>query len=283
MYFADLFNSNILLQHFSSYVNKQKNINSDEFLFHATILIMGIYKIRALNDVCLQQMQTAKKDLTLKDDKVFIWSPPMVELLTLIPPSLSSLVIMQNKIFPLLQPVVGFKQSPPSSFRDAVKSIHIYNLSKSVMQKTLSYWQNGGLTIRQYRDIAEHHYYLLAHSYYQFMPVEKILIYLPDDPNQKNHAKYTFEKKIECIDYLEQSFFALCQYVDAIFSDLGFPKEALTQSLNPTQIDLEEGVRKTLGVMFHDTDGQVGLELGQTEERRIFIRSFDQRKNSSST
>ena len=144
MYFANLFNNNHLLQHFGSYVKKQNTSNSDEFLFHATILIMSLYKIRALNNVCLRQMQTIKKDLTVKDDTIFVWSPPMVELLTLIPPSLSSLVIMQNKIFPLLQPTVGFKQSPPSSFRDAMKSIHTYNLPKSVKEKTLTYWQNGG-------------------------------------------------------------------------------------------------------------------------------------------
>lgn len=280
MYFANLFNDNDLLQHFGSYVKKQKNSNSDEFLFHATILIMGMYKIRGLNEVCVRQMQTIKKDLTVKDDAIFIWSPPMVELLTLIPSLLSSLVIMQNKIFPLLQPVVGFKQSPPSSFRDAMKSIQIYNLPKPVKEETLTYWQNGGLAVRQYRDIAEHHYDLLARSYYQFTPVEKILIYLPDDPSQKNHKKYTFEKKIECIEYLEQSFLALCQYVDTVLSNLGFASEEIPQTLNPTQIDLEEGARKTLGVMFHDTDGQVGLEMGQTEERKIFVRSFDKRKNS---
>ncbi len=283
MYFADLFNSNNLLQHFGSYVNKQRNINSDEFLFHATLLVMSIQKIRMLNALCLRQMQTAKENLTVKDDKIIVWSPTMVELLTLIPPSLSSLVIMQNKIFLLLQPVVGFKQSPPSSFRDVVKSIHIYNLPKPVMQKTLSYWNNGGLAAREYRDIAEHHYYLLAHSYYQFTPVEKVLIYLPDEPSQKNYRKYTFDKKIDCIEYLEKAFLELCQYVDAILSDLGFAKEAIQQTINQTQIDLEEGVRKTLGVMFYDTDGQVGLEFGQTEERRVFFKQFNHLMHSANS
>src|SRR5437588_6528682 len=196
MYIADLFNSNNLLQHFGSYVNKQRNSNSDEFLFHATIPLMSLFKIRMLHAFCLSQMQTAKEHLTVKDDRIIFLSPTMVELLTLIPPSLASLVVMQNKIFPLLQPVVPFKQSPPSSFREAVNSIHKYNLPKPVMQKTLSYWHNGGLTVRQYRDIAEHHYYLLAQSYYQFTPDEKVLIYLPDDPNQKSHKKYIFDKKI---------------------------------------------------------------------------------------
>jgi len=46
MYFANLLNSNNLLQYFGSYAKKQNNNNSEEFLFHATILIMSIYKIR---------------------------------------------------------------------------------------------------------------------------------------------------------------------------------------------------------------------------------------------
>ena len=242
---------------------------------------MGTLKIRALNAFCLSQMQTAREHLTVKDDRIIFLSPTMVELLTLIPPSLASLVVMQNKIFPLLQPVVPFKQSPPSSFREAVNSIHKYNLPKPVMQKTLSYWHNGGLTVRQYRDIAEHHYYLLAQSYYQFTPDEKVLIYLPDDPNQKSHKKYTFDKKVDCIAYLEQSFLALCQYVDAVLSDLGFAQEPIPQTINETEIVLEEGVQKTLGVMFSDTAGQVGLEFGQTEERHLYFRPFDYRERSA--
>ena len=280
MYFADLFNGNNLLQHLGGYVNKQgqSNSNIDEFLFHATILLMGLYKIRALNTLSVRQMQPVKEQLTVKDERIIVWSPTMVELLTLIPPSLISLVVMQNKIFPLILPALGFKQTPPSSFHDAMKHLDIYNLPRPVKQKTLSYWQKGGKAARQYRDIAEHHYYLLARTYYQFTPVEKVLIYLPDDPNQKNHTKYTFDKKIDCIDYLEQAFLTLCQYVDAILSDVGFASEPVPQPLNPTQIDVEEGVRKTLGVMFNDTDGQVGLEYGQIEDRHLFFRQFDYRE-----
>lgn len=285
MYFADLFNGNHLLQHFGGYIKKQgqSNSNIDEFLFNATIVMMSILKIRALNALCLSQMQRVKKDLTVKDERIIVWSPTMVELLTLIPPTLTSLVVMQNKIFPMLLPALGFKQSPPSSFHDAMKHLDTYNLPRLVKQKTLSYWQKGGQAARQYRDIAEHHYYLLARTYYQFTPDEKVLIYLPDDPNQKSHAKYTFDKKIDCIDYLEQAFLELCQYVDAILSDVGFASEPITQPLNPMQIDIEEGVRKTLGVMFYDTVGQVGLEYGQVEDRHLFFKSFDYRERSEGT
>lgn len=283
MYFADLFNGNHLLQHLGGYLKKrgQSNSNTDEFLFHATIVLMSILKIRALNALCLRQMQTIKKDLTVKDERIIVWSPTMVELLTIIPSSLSSLVIMQNKIFPLLLPALGFKLSPPSSFHEAMKHLDTYNLPRPVKEKTLSYWQQGGHAARQYRDIAEHHYYLLASSYYQFTPVEKVLIYLPDDSGEKNHTKYTFDKKIDCIEYLEQAFLTLCQYVDAVLSDLGFAMEPIPQPLNPMQIDLEEEVRKTLGVTFYDTDGQVGLEFGQTEERRLFFKQFDYRVHSA--
>lgn len=281
MFFADLFNSNNLLHHLGSYVNKQRTSNSDEFLFHATIVIMSLYKIKALNDFCFSQMQPVKKQLTVKDDKIIVWSPTVVELLTLIPPMLTSLIVMQNKIFPLLLPAAGYKQSPPSSFREAVNNIHKYNLPKPVMQKTLSYWHNGGLTIRQYRDIAEHHYYLLARTYYQLTPGEKVLIYLPDDPNEKSHSKYTFNKKIDGIEYLEQAFIALCQYIDAVLSDVGFPSEPIQQPFNPMQIDVEEGVKKTLGVVLYDTTGQVGMEYGQIEDRHLFFTPFDYREHSA--
>src|SRR2546427_34658 len=84
MYIADLFNQNNLLQHFGSYVNKQRNSNSDEFHFHATIALMSIYKIRMLHALCLKQMQASRDRLTVKDDKIIFLSPTLVELLTLI-------------------------------------------------------------------------------------------------------------------------------------------------------------------------------------------------------
>lgn len=283
MYFADLFNSNNLLQHFGGYLKQHNNINSDEFLFHATILTMSMYKIHALNALCLEQMETSKGQMEVRDEKIFLWSPTLVELLTLIPPSLMSLVVMQNKVFPLLQSVLGSKQSFPSSMRDIVNNIHKYNLPEPVKKKTLIYWQNGGLAAREYRDIAEHHYYLLAQSYYQFKPIERVLIYLPDNPSQKKHEHYTFDKKIDCIAYLEKSFIELCQYIDAVLSDLGFAKEPISQPLNPMQLVLEEGVRKTLGAVFYDTAGQVGMEVGQTEERKMFFKTFDYRERTAGT
>ncbi len=284
MYFADLFNSNNLLQHLGGYIKQQSGqitSNTDEFLFNATILVMSIYKIQALNALCLKQMETTKGQMEVKDDKIFLWSPTLVELLTLIPPSLSSLVVMQNKVFPLLQSVLDVKQSLPSSMREIVNSIYKYNLPEPVKKRTLIYWQSGGLTAREYRDIAEHHYYLLAQSYYQFRPVEKVLIYLPDNPGQKKHADYTFDKKIDCIEYLQKSFLDLCQYVDALLSGLGFAREPISQPLNPMQLVLEEGVRKTLGAVFYDTDGQVGMEVGQTEERKMVFKTFDYRESST--
>ena len=60
-------------------------------------------------------------------------------------------------------------------------------------------------------------------------------------------------------------------------------REAIQQPINPTQIDLEEGVRKTLGVLFYDTDGQIGLEFGQTEERRLFFKPFNYLEQTAGT
>lgn len=278
MYIADLLNRNNLLQHFGSFVNKNKGKNSDEFLFHASTIAMCILRIHFLNALCITQMGAVKENLTIKDDTIVLWSPTLVELLSLVPMSLASLVVMQNKIFPLLQNFLGLKQSPPSSLNEIMKSLHKYNLP----QKTVSYWNKSGLGARKYRDIAEHHYYLLAHSYYQFTPVERVLIYLPDDPNEKNSAKYTFDKKLDCISFLEQSFLDICNYVDTLFSDLGFSKEPIGQTINTNQMVLEEGVLKTLCVMFFDSEGKSGYNIGQTEERRIFIQTFNNEEHSDS-
>jgi len=97
------------------------------------------------------------------------------------------------------------------------------------------------------------------------------------------YAQYTFDKKIDCIEYLQKAFLDLCQYVDALLSDLGFAREPISQPLNPMQLVLEEGVRKTLGAVFYDTDGQVGMEVGQTEERKMFFKTFDHRESSTGT
>jgi len=95
--------------------------------------------------------------------------------------------------------------------------------------------------------------------------------------------KSIWHQKIDGITYLEQSFLTLCRYVDAVLSDLGFAKEPIQQTIIETQIDFVEGVHKTLGVMFYDPDGQVGLEFGQTEERIMFFKPFNYLEHSAGT
>jgi hypothetical protein len=276
VYIAEILNKNNLLQHFGSYVNKNRNTNSDEFLFHATSAMICLQRIYLLNDISVKQVTNIKERLLIKDDKIVFWSPFFVELLSLIPNIFTSLVIMQNKVFPLLKHPVGFKKDAQSSMREAVKDIYKYNLPKPIMAKIHDYWSEFGLPARQYRDIAEHHYKLLSNSYYQFIPAEKVVIYLPDDPKQKSNKKYIYNKKIDCVSYLEESLLEFYSFLDLVFQELGFHSENISQSITPgVEIRTEKNVEKTILLVLADSNGRLGWEMRQSEKRTMSFNRWD--------
>ncbi len=106
-------------------------------------------------------------------------------------------------------------------------------------------------------------------------PSESILVYLPDNPEEKSLKRVSFAKKRDAIPFFNNAFFKTHQFIDDLASALGFQLGRLKQSILTEQLgELKEGKRRTLALIMPGTEGDNGIELCQTEDQRLYVRTF---------
>lgn len=288
MYLPDLFNRIGLFQHLGGFVDKdgeKRTTQINEFLLHATSFVLSLYRINYLNDICVKHFNTQKANLNLNDEsRILFTSPQMVEMITLVPSCFTSLCVMQDKIFPMLDYVLQIK-SPPQSFHAVCNKIKQMKLRKDVADITDAYWKDIGKRTRDYRDVGQHFYSLVAHSYYQIYPKEKTVVLLPDNPNEKSYHKFTYTQQQDCTEFLTESFNKLHKFIEDILELTGFPKKNLQFRFNMGAAPkvLQEGIRETMVLAFYDDKATLGIEIGHTEERKIYVRGIGNWENKEST
>lgn len=277
MFLPDVFNRIGVYQRLGGFVEKygdKRKTQINEFLLHATSLILSLYRIKYLNDLCIEQFSKEKKNLTItKESRILFTSPAMVEMISLMPACFSSLCVMQDKIFPMFDEILGVK-NPSQSFHSVQSKLPTYVLKKEIVELTSIYWKTIGKITREYRDVGQHFYNLVSHSYFQTSPEEKPIVLLPDNPDAKSYHKFTYEKVIDCSAFLTQAFNELHAYIEKMLELNDFEKRNLTFRFNmePAK-ELVQGVKETLVLALYDEKGEVGIEVGHLGDGRIYLRS----------
>jgi len=150
-----------------------------------------------------------------------------------------------------------------------------YGFGDEICNTTKKYWNEGGAEVKEYRDIDQHYFAIIRHTFLQVKPEERVLVYLPDDPHEKSSKHVSFAKKRDAIPFFKNAFFSFHQFAEDVASHLGFQPALLDQSIGMEQLGpLAIGTRKTLALVLEDTGRCSGLEFGQTEDRRIYIRQL---------
>jgi ribosome recycling factor len=154
--------------------------------------------------------------------------------------------------------------------------------------KLLVYWQSNGSRFRGYRSIDQHHHNLIEHILFQVKPVKKVLILFPDNPEEKSSSKFTYEKNIDAVEFMESSFSKLHTLTEDIAAILGIQPKAHSVEVNMSQLgELAPPRERTLSLMVEkkvrrQSDKNVtleitGLKMNQLEDMRL---SFQQLKLS---
>ena len=206
-YIADLFNDQKLFQRIGAWINKRSgNKLLIEFLFRASGAYLSLLRMRSLSAMCINQYLVHKHQLKILDEKIVFWSPTLIELLNQFSPYLSSLRIMQDLILPLYLKESGARISSPASLADAVDKLEKYRLDSSIKDLIKEYWKKVGKRVKQYRDIDQHYGNIVKHSFLSIMPIEKLVILLPDNPEDKKPKSFTYKKNIDALPFFESSF-----------------------------------------------------------------------------
>jgi hypothetical protein len=199
----------------------------------------------------------------------------LVEFLNEFSPFLSTLRIIQNQILPITARAMQLRQQIPMSLADSIKKLDSYGFGDEITRSVKQYWSANGAVVRDYRNIDQHYYPIVQHSFLQLIPQEKILVFLPDNPEEKSQKRVSFQRERDALPFFEDSFLKLHNLIETIASILGFQAIPIEQAISMTQLgELQEGVRKTLALMIVNTENSGGFELEQTEERKIYIREL---------
>jgi len=180
MHLTRIFNEYGLFRHMSGWKHKyaeERNTNThliNEFLFRASSAYLNIDRMNKLSVECVFQYRRQKFRLKLNNQRVLFWSPTVIEILSEMSPFLSTLRILQNKFLKLVAEESNPGIGVPKSLSDAMKKgLDTYGFTEELSKLFLNYWDKSGEQIKNYRDMDQHYYSMIKHSYIRTSPEGK--------------------------------------------------------------------------------------------------------------
>lgn len=276
MYLAKTFNDNDFFQNFGGWKreNGDKSSLFNEFLFRASSAYLSISLMDKLCRSCIDQFERQENRLEVKGQRIVFWSPTVSEILNEFSPFLSSIRVMQNIILRLSAKECNRNYQVPKSLNEAIKNgLYKYGFKKEIEDLFISYWNEGGKLVKDYRDIDQHYYSIAKRCYIETAPKKRILFFLPDSPNDKSQEGINFQKEVNAIEFFRQEFFRIHDFVENVASCFGFGKAIIDQ---PVEGEIwfgnkdEEKERKTLFLIILDIDTGMCIEVGQVDDPHAF-------------
>ena len=276
MHYAQLLSGKGLFIHFGGWAaecrkNEKKGIN--EFLFRATSAVLALEEMHFHERVCLENFRQIKPQLTLKRPRLFLWSPQVFQLFHHFTPFLSSMRFLQNTLLRMVARRLELRTSVPKSLRDVIPRIRSYGFLEEICTLIEEYWKASGADLANYRDLDQHYFTLCKHVLLEWSPEERLLVFLPDNPDVTAESELTFAKEIDALRYFVSAFNDFHQCAERIAIQLGFKPKGLQEELDTSGMGkLEDGVRQTLALWVENTLAGTTLEMGQLEDRRLYFQ-----------
>lgn len=215
-YRLDLINRSGLFRYYASWYNEFCLINSHKNIaYRISSIIESFEKIKKLEEECLLQFELFKQHSKINKNIQIInfKSISVYEIFVNISYILSSLRIIQNSILNIISDKE--KISLPNSMNDFIKKIDKYKLDIEIKNLIKNYWEKNGRHVKDYRDIDEHHNFLIEKVFINTKE-SKLIVLLPDNPNVKSIKKYRFTHNINAIDFILESFLELEKLLNLI-------------------------------------------------------------------
>lgn len=285
MYIAELLNQFEYFQYLAGWKKSSRSnglvegLNS--LLFRGTSAVVHLQRIKKLKKICEGEFDFFENRLVIVDDRIVYNSHFMVELFHEISPLLSTLRIMQNMIVPLIGKELSM--SVPSSLDDVIKKINSIRLPQKIKGLIEEYWRSSGQELRFYRDVDQHYDVLIKQSFMQIRPNKRVLICLPDNPEDKDPKKFKFKEQKDGVEFVDTAFKQLHDCIESIARTLGYSKMPLEEEMEMSQLgDLRPFRKRTLGLMveYYDLADEKGIthlkveamEVGQNNDGTVYLR-----------
>ncbi len=162
-----------------------------------------------------------------------------------------------------------------------MNDLSVYGLPQPIEKLLVAYWSESGGDVRKYRVLDQHYFILCRHTFLEFEPKPRLVVYLPDDPSIQNELKVTFERKIDAVPYFANAFNAWHKCIELVSKEMGAKPAVLEEEMSMGHIgNLDAGVKQTLALWLDEAEASSAMEIGQTEDRRVYCRKIDSKKKS---
>ncbi len=218
---------------FKNYANWYSSYELDEvhnnISYRISSVIASFEKIKILEDECIKQFTLFEKDtgISKKSKMINFKSPSLYEIFINTSYIILSIRIIQNSILNIIskeESKRGNKISLPSSMNDFTKKIDKFSLNSTIKEHINTYWNSNGRLLKDYRDIDEHHNFLVDKVYIDNFNDKNLIILLPDNPNVKSYKKYKFDKKINALEFLLKEFLEIEILLNSISKLYDYPE-----------------------------------------------------------
>lgn len=207
MQLPELLNRNSLFKTLQGINDNNINIKriKQEIFSRGTSAKLHLSRIMELNDKCITEFSFYENQLdNIKDERIVYSSESLGYLLNEISPLMATLRLLQNLILKLLSYL--YKISLPSSINDYFRKPKKYELNSDIHKILEIYWNKTGKQLKYYRDFDQHFGSLTERYFMQIKEYKTIFIEFPDNPESKKPKEITYYKKINAINFLDNSF-----------------------------------------------------------------------------
>lgn len=292
MFFADALNAKGLFQRIGGWIAAP---NAEALHGRCNVVLQRAHQVTFHLDQCahlenlaLQQFQAHLKGERDLPPLIHGWSPLVSFVIIELSGALSALRILQNDVWAVATSAAGARNAP-SSIRDAYNTFSrklgtgnkpprwVAEVPVEIRRLVTSYWETSGHLIASYRDVDQHHDVLARGAMLLIGDdhLRRVSVRLPDNPQDKSRAKFSYERAIDALDLARESLQALHDLVEDIATHFGAPTSPIQQQFDfAPAIHNEPGISAVRGITLFDTTGRHGILLSQNENMNVVLKQI---------
>lgn len=282
----------------------------NEYKYHLYSAYYFLEQLTQLEKAIMDQYNELKTFIEFQNETKIEYDSFIVhEYLLRIMPFLNTMFILQDRLMVTIAIFLDIEFKDPIKksnetnkeykkkvdiFRDKLQSFASYatnyfsilkEFPNEVGDLVVKYWKQNGQELRKYRNLEQHQFNLLEEAYIIREPTDRFILYLPDNPTEKNFEELTYGNKRVTIDFFKFEIQMFHDFVEGVMKIIGIKPETheFGSSFSPKSnliIDYKEGdlmkiwVIKNEAILF-----SVGEKTPDGEAAKISIRKIKNKMN----
>ena len=217
-----------------------------EYKYHLYSAYYFLGQLEQLEKAIMNQFKELKPFIDFHGEKKIEYDSFIVhEYLLRIMPFLNTMFILQDRLMKLVAIFLDIEFKDPikksneseKDYKNRVKKyrnkLHSFagyatnyygilsQFPKKVSELVIKYWKQNGQELRKYRNLEQHQFNLLEEAYIIIELPERFILYLPDNPNERDFEKLTYHNNIGAIDFFKSQIQAFHDFVEEMMDIIG--------------------------------------------------------------